>query len=344
MASLTNGPNPPLPTSTETIGKDCRQCLSFLARALDPSGRPHSLLKALGVVPDSPAIDNGNDDTQTLYKPTPDGRGIAIQLSHTSPAATNDTHVAQQQQPQTSHVSLKRRITNAATRIVDGITIPVIGNPYGNTPVLTTSPALDSTHSSSASLEGITPPMGTTVTIECQTCGCETRAEAGARAYVRGPNPLSIILCSNRLSTQGEVNEVLVHELIHVYDIFSRQMDLRQCHALAYSEVRAARDAECSGSLTTFTRNICAKDKATVATKNMFPEEGRGCVCDVFDRAIRDVAPLGAASDGGGGGGAAGDSRRIDGGKSSLGGGGLKTGKTGDESAFRPKEARPSER
>ena len=79
----------------------------------------------------------------------------------------------------------------------------------------------------------------------------------------------------------------------HRIDVHSRQMDLRDCKSLAYSEVRAAREAECSNSLTSFTGNICAKDKATVATRNMFPEEGRKCVCDVFDRAIKDYAPFG---------------------------------------------------
>ncbi len=75
-------------------------------------------------------------------------------------------------------------------------------------------------------------------------------------------------------------------------DVHSRQMDLRECEQLAYSEIRAAREAECSNSLTSFTSNICVKEKASVATKNMFPEEGRKCVCDVFDRAIHDLAPF----------------------------------------------------
>lgn len=36
----------------------------------------------------------------------------------------------------------------------------------------------------------------------------------------------------------------------------------------------------CWDSLTSFTGNICAKDKATVATRNMFPLEGRQCVME----------------------------------------------------------------
>ena len=69
-------------------------------------------------------------------------------------------------------------------------------------------------------------------------------------------------------------------------------MDLRDCQQLAYSEIRAAREAECSHSLTSFTANICVKDKATVATKNMFVEDGRKCVCDVFETAMGDLGPF----------------------------------------------------
>jgi len=79
---------------------------------------------------------------------------------------------------------------------------------------------------------------------------------------------------------------------VYCIDVHSRKMDLRDCKQLAYSEVRAAREAECFNSLTAFTANICAKDKAVTATRNMFPESGRKCVCDIFDEAIKDHAPF----------------------------------------------------
>jgi len=79
---------------------------------------------------------------------------------------------------------------------------------------------------------------------------------------------------------------------VYCIDVHSRKMDLRDCKQLAYSEVRAAREAECFNSLTAFTANICAKDKAVNATRNMFPESGRKCVCDIFDEAIKDHAPF----------------------------------------------------
>jgi hypothetical protein len=51
--------------------------------------------------------------------------------------------------------------------------------------------------------------------------------------------------------------------------------------------------------MTSFTTNICAKDRAIVATRNMFPDEGKKCVCDVFDAAVKDYAPFLVGSGGG---------------------------------------------
>lgn len=146
--------------------------------------------------------------------------------------------------------------------------------------------------------------------------------------------PLSIILCSNRLSSQSEISEVLVHELVHVYDVFVRGMDLRQCQSLAYSEVRSARDAECGSSLTNFTKGLCAKEKASVATKNMFPDIGRACVCDVFEKAMSDSAPLGLNVDL--------NKAKLPG--SERNGGGSDVGGFSSGMTFMPREARPSER
>jgi hypothetical protein len=136
------------------------------------------------------------------------------------------------------------------------------------------------------------PPLDQpiSVSISCQPCKA-TGPEAGARAFVRGPNPLSIVLCSNRLSTMAEVQEVLVHELTHVHDVRHRGLDLRDCHQLAYSEVRAAREAECRGSLTRFTEDMCVRSRAGVATSNMFPGGGGDCVGRVMQAAMADRSP-----------------------------------------------------
>lgn len=60
---------------------------------------------------------------------------------------------------------------------------------------------------------------------------------------------------------------------------------------LAYSEVRAAREAECFSS-TRFFKALCVKDRATIATKNMFPSKGQDCVRQVFENALKDQTPF----------------------------------------------------
>ena len=128
--------------------------------------------------------------------------------------------------------------------------------------------------------------------IECRPCS-NTGPESGARAFVMGPSPLSIILCSNRLSYHDstEMEQVLVHELVHVYDIRVHQLDLRSCENLAYSEVRAARDAECKDAW--LAGRYCVPNKAYMATANLFPpKEAKACMARVFDDAMADTAPL----------------------------------------------------
>jgi Peptidase M76 family len=43
-----------------------------------------------------------------------------------------------------------------------------------------------------------------------------------------------------------EIDEKLTHEFIHIYDVRSLHLNLLQCKDLAYSEIRAAREAECA--------------------------------------------------------------------------------------------------
>jgi len=130
------------------------------------------------------------------------------------------------------------------------------------------------------------------LSIICKVCGTEG-PEGSARAFVRGPSPLSIILCSNRLPTQNDIAEVLTHELIHVYDVHTRKWDLTDCNTLAKSEVRAAREAECADASLNFTKRFCVRNKSGVATKNMFPgKKGRDCVGRVFEEAMQDFVPF----------------------------------------------------
>lgn len=65
----------------------------------------------------------------------------------------------------------------------------------------------------------------------------------------------------------------------------------RECTELAHSEIRAAREAECHDTSLLF-KNLCIKTKATIATSNMFPKQGKHCVNQMFDVAMKDLQPM----------------------------------------------------
>jgi hypothetical protein len=172
------------------------------------------------------------------------------------------------------------------------------------------------------------------VELHCRKC-LSKGPEAGARAFLMGPEPLSIVLCHNRINSDvDEIEEILTHELIHLYDVQTLQLDLTDCETVAYSEVRAAREAECSKYITNHRQrqnqqkqqnqdqnqqessngillpsiiteswskaqhSYCVKNIALGAIQNMFPQRGVGkqCLNKVWDKAYTDHRPFNTKS------------------------------------------------
>ena len=255
---------------------ECNKCMSHLISSLKSvkSSKPLQLFEAMGVdvssyeqsstgikvhIPQStmPKRNSAATSTDTIHSEI--GFGGNADVNTVTDGATNDNIM----------IRLKNRLTKR----------------FHQTDQSSTSPQ----HATFATSAFTKPAIE--LQIICQKCGNDG-PEGGARAFVKGPNPLSIVLCSNRLSTKEEINEVLVHELMHVYDVHHRNWDLTNCYTLAKSEVRAAREAECADATMSFTKMYCAKEKARVATKNMFPDVGLQCVAAVFEEAMKDEEPF----------------------------------------------------
>ena len=130
-----------------------------------------------------------------MYELMDGGRGVLISLDD-SPASRREGATMRTRRPR----GRGDPESVAPPFVVGG------GDGGGTAGVLTTSPAMIANATTI-----------TTIAIECAECRSDTRAEAGARAFVSGPEKLGIVLCSNRLSSQAEVDEVLVHELVHIY-------------------------------------------------------------------------------------------------------------------------------
>ena len=138
-------------------------------------------------------------------------------------------------------------------------------------------------------LESILPSK---LEIVCRPCATDG-LEGNARAVLLDSTPLQVVLCTNRLF-EKDVEEAIIHELIHAFDYTKNRCDFSTCKGIAFSEVRAAREAECSGKyypLQWFKTN-CVRNHATRSTANVFPEQAKQCVDEVLHSALQDKAPF----------------------------------------------------
>ena len=115
----------------------------------------------------------------------------------------------------------------------------------------------------------------------------------------------------------AEMDEIVTHELVHIFDVRHLQLDLRDCETLAYSEVRAAREAECRlptkhhnnnnnkwsywldpeswASVQQRQTEWCVQERALCATQNLFPvRQAKACVQRVWKTALADERPFAA--------------------------------------------------
>ena len=170
--------------SRTELNKECQRCLSYLTNALKQPGKTQSLLKALGAVrPPSSAVSrnaadttvNGNATTSSsqMYQLTSDRRGVVLHLDSRHAIHSPVMDATDRIQPR---ISLQKRLTNAASRMVYGATGAESNASGESGAVLTTSPKQGEI------MHKQEMPKETTITIECMECGSETRAEAGGES------------------------------------------------------------------------------------------------------------------------------------------------------------------
>lgn len=149
---------------------------------------------------------------------------------------------------------------------------------------------MQASNSNESDTKELLSARGMNIRISCRPCDA-TGVEGVSRGFMMN-HPLEMVLCTNRMN-KTDVKEVLRHEAIHAHDYHHGTVDFSTCKGVAYSEVRAAREAECDmqsrylvGPLSVFA-DMCVKQHAVDATNNVFPGQGRKCVDAVFDEAIK---------------------------------------------------------
>lgn len=123
-------------------------------------------------------------------------------------------------------------------------------------------------------------------------------------AYDRTHN--QIVICSNRCTDSFQVQQILFHELIHMYDYCSSKVDFAQLSHLACTEIRAANLAHCSSPYEVVTfpeRKDCVKGRAVNSVLAMAAGISRVAAADsvdkVFKKCYADLEPVGRTLYGG---------------------------------------------
>ncbi|KAH9260138.1 hypothetical protein BASA81_001913 [Batrachochytrium salamandrivorans] len=117
--------------------------------------------------------------------------------------------------------------------------------------------------------------------------------------------PEIILLPERIFGGEGEIREILRHEMVHAFDHSVLKRDLRSSTGLACSEIRAAREAECQQCSTNpfiratcrimptrmceRWREECVREVATKATEAAFPKQiATVSVSEMFSECYED--------------------------------------------------------
>ncbi|XP_045608980.1 mitochondrial inner membrane protease ATP23 homolog isoform X2 [Procambarus clarkii] len=116
-----------------------------------------------------------------------------------------------------------------------------------------------------------------------------------------------VVICQNVTRSEGMIQGVLTHELIHMFDYCRNKLDFKNVEHLACTEIRAANLAHCSflsacaqGDASPFkiakAHQECVKTKAALsvmAVRQVSEKVAREAVDRVFDRCYNDLEPIG---------------------------------------------------
>ena len=117
---------------------------------------------------------------------------------------------------------------------------------------------------------------------------------------------LQVVVCSNHVTAQEEINHALTHELIHAYDhCRAADLDWRNCEHHACSEVRAASlSGDCHFKQELFRGNLgirgqhqnCVRRRAELSVSMnphcKLPGMAKHAVDKAFEQCFADTAPF----------------------------------------------------
>nr|CAI5840328.1 unnamed protein product [Callosobruchus analis] len=150
--------------------------------------------------------------------------------------------------------------------------------------------------------------------LKASGCGIDIRrhiaCEECASNVSGGYDPImnQVIVCHNTVKSEGMVQGVLTHELIHMFDYCQNHLDFKNLEHLACTEIRAANLGHCSfmsawinGDASIFNikemHQNCVKSKALssvmAARSGVSKTEAINAIEKVFPKCYADLEPIG---------------------------------------------------
>nr|SVE85736.1 EOG090X0CKN [Daphnia pulicaria] len=122
------------------------------------------------------------------------------------------------------------------------------------------------------------------------------------------PKLNQIVVCQNVVRNKGIIQGILTHEMIHMFDACRHQLDFKNIHHLACTEIRAANLTHCSFMSAMFQGDAspfrirkqhaeCVRVKALGSVMAVRPdvtkEEALAAIDKVFTKCYNDLEPIG---------------------------------------------------
>jgi len=127
--------------------------------------------------------------------------------------------------------------------------------------------------------------------VTCRQCKGTAAEAKGKRGYY-DPNFKRVVICCDQMSSYHDVEETLVHELVHAFDA-NRGGNLSILQRLACSEVRASVLGQCAQVWPSFSKRKCVFDDAVASTsQHVDTQEAARVVSEIFENCYHDRTPF----------------------------------------------------
>ncbi|ORX60460.1 hypothetical protein DM01DRAFT_1404724 [Hesseltinella vesiculosa] len=101
-----------------------------------------------------------------------------------------------------------------------------------------------------------------------------------------------IVLCCDNIRSREDLEDTLLHELVHAFDAARSGKFTSICHLIACGEVRASTLGQCRDIQPEHKRRQCIWRDAVLSTKAHCGEQAANIVQQVFDSCMKDTTPL----------------------------------------------------